>query len=104
MSQNRREIFHKLHAASLSGSQIRRRGPGPRPELSRRAREWLRSNWNGQVFMAVGMKDPVLGPPVVGQLRNDIRDFPEAYEHAEAGHFVPEWGEDIATRALAAFK
>jgi haloalkane dehalogenase len=72
-------------------------------ELSRRAREWLRNKWTGQVFMAVGMKDPVLGPPVMQALQNDIRNCPEAYEHSEAGHFVQEWGEEIARKALAAF-
>jgi haloalkane dehalogenase len=75
----------------------------PGAELSRRAREWLRNKWTGQVFMAVGMKDPVLGPPVMQALRNDIRNCPTPYEHSEAGHFVQEWGEEIARRALAAF-
>ncbi len=75
----------------------------PGAELSRRAREWLRNKWTGPVFMAVGIKDPVLGPPVMQALRNDIRNCPEPYEHSEAGHFVQEWGEEIARKALAAF-
>jgi haloalkane dehalogenase len=79
------------------------RPDAPGAELSRRAREWLRKKWTGQVFMAVGMKDPVLGPPVMQALQNDIRNCPEAYEHSEAGHFVQEWGEEIARKALAAF-
>jgi len=79
------------------------RPDAPGAELSRRAREWLRNKWTGQVFMAVGMKDPVLGPPVMQALRNDIRNCPEAYEHSEAGHFVQEWGEEIARKAMAAF-
>ena len=33
--------------------------------LSRRARDWFRTEWAGKTFMAVGMKDPVLGPPVM---------------------------------------
>jgi hypothetical protein len=45
----------------------------------------------------------VLGPPVMQALRNDIRNCPEPYEHSEAGHFVQEWGEEIARKALAAF-
>lgn len=72
-------------------------------ELSRRARDWMRSRWTGPVFMAVGMKDPVLGPPVMEALRGDIRGCPEPYEVVEAGHFVQEWGEEIARRALSAF-
>ena len=79
------------------------RPDAPGAELSRSAREWLRNKWTGQVFMAVGMKDPVLGPPVMQVLRNDIRNCPEPYEYSEAGHFVPEWGGEIARRALAAF-
>ena len=50
------------------------------------------------------MKDPVLGPPVMAVLRRVIAGCPNPYEHAEAGHFAQEWGEDIAARALAAFK
>ena len=79
------------------------RQDAPGAELSRRAREWLRNKWEGPVFMAVGMKDPVLGPPVMRVLRNDIRNCPEPYEHPNAGHFVQEWGEEIARKAITAF-
>jgi pimeloyl-ACP methyl ester carboxylesterase len=79
------------------------RPDSPGAALSRRAREWLRSKWSGPVFMAIGMTDPVLGPPAMYALRNDIRGCPEPYEHSEAGHFVQEWGEEIARQALAAF-
>jgi len=79
------------------------RPDAPGAALSRKAREWLRHKWTGQAFMAVGMKDPVLGPKVMQALRNDIRNCPEPYEHPEAGHFVQEWGEEIAKRALSAF-
>lgn len=75
----------------------------PGAELSRRAREWLRNKWEGSVFMAIGMKDPVLGPPVMQVLRTDIRNCPEPYEHPDAGHFVQEWGEKIAKEAITAF-
>ncbi len=70
---------------------------------SRRARDWWRSQWQGQTFMAIGATDPVLGLPVMQALAKIIRGCPEPYVHAEAGHFVQEWGEDIARRALAAF-
>jgi len=50
--------------------------------------------------MAIGMKDPVLGPPVMEALRKNIRNCPVPYEHSEAGHFTPEWGEEIARKAL----
>ncbi len=80
------------------------RPDAPGAELSRAARDWLRTRWTGPVFMAVGMKDPVLGPPVMAVLRRVIAGCPNPYEHAEAGHFAQEWGEDIAARALAALK
>jgi pimeloyl-ACP methyl ester carboxylesterase len=79
------------------------RPDAPGAEISRTARDWLRTQWSGDVFMAVGMQDPVLGPPVMAALRKSIAGCPEPYEHAEAGHFAQEWGEDIATRALSAF-
>ena len=45
----------------------------------------------------------VLGPPVMRAPRKSIRGCPAPYEHAEAGHFAQEWGEDIAHRAIRAF-
>jgi|GEM_PF-3813417 len=75
----------------------------PGAGLSREAREWLRHQWQGPVFMAVGVLDPVLGPPVMQALRQDINGCPEPYEHPDAGHFVQEWGEPIAREALNAF-
>jgi pimeloyl-ACP methyl ester carboxylesterase len=72
-------------------------------EISRRARSWWQNQWAGQTFMAIGMQDPVLGPPVMQTLRKLIRGCPAPYEHAEAGHFAQEWGDDIARRALSAF-
>ena len=70
--------------------------------LSRQARDWLRTRWEGRSFMAVGMQDPVLGPPAMAYLRQQIRGCPEPLELPEAGHFVQEWGEGVARAALAA--
>jgi pimeloyl-ACP methyl ester carboxylesterase len=75
----------------------------PGAELSRRAREWLKTAWSGESFMAVGMQDPVLGPPVMKALRKLIQGCPEPFEITEAGHFVQEWGEVVARKALEAF-
>jgi pimeloyl-ACP methyl ester carboxylesterase len=75
----------------------------PGAALSRRAAEWLRSEWSGESFMAVGMTDPVLGPPVMKALRSVIKGCPEPYEVKEAGHFVQEWGDVVAKKALEAF-
>lgn len=71
--------------------------------LSRRARDWWRNEWRGETFMAIGATDPVLGLPVMQALRKLIRGCPEPYVLPQAGHFVQEWGEEIARAALAAF-
>ncbi len=72
-------------------------------DLSRRAAAWWSQDWRGQTFMAVGMKDPVLGPPVMAALRQTIRGCPAPLEIPEGGHFVQEWGDEIARAALKAF-
>ena len=75
----------------------------PGAAVSRAAREWLRTRWSGQSFMAIGMKDPVLGPPVMRDLLKHIRGCPAPMELADGGHFLPEWGERVAGNALAHF-
>jgi tRNA(adenine34) deaminase len=70
--------------------------------LSRRAREFWQHQWQGRSFMAVGMQDPVLGPPVMAHLRKLIRNCPPPMEVADGGHFVQEWGGPIAQAALDA--
>ncbi|MBI1943437.1 MAG: alpha/beta fold hydrolase [Betaproteobacteria bacterium] len=77
------------------------RPDAPGAALSRQARDWLASAWKGESFMAIGAKDPVLGPPVMRALRNIIRGCPQPWIHAEGGHFLQEWGEDVARAALA---
>ena len=72
-------------------------------ELSRRAAAWWPQDWRGETFMAVGMKDPVLGPPVMEALGKTIRGCPAPLEIPEGGHFVQEWGDEIARAALKAF-
>lgn len=69
----------------------------------RRAREWWTNVWRGPTFMAVGMKDPVLGPDVMDALRHVIHGCPLPLEIADGGHFVQEKGDLIAYAALAAF-
>jgi pimeloyl-ACP methyl ester carboxylesterase len=80
------------------------RPDAPGAELSRQAREWWRNSWRGRTFMAIGMKDPVLGPGVMQALRAQIRACPPPLEVAEAGHFVPEWGEGVARATLEAWR
>jgi len=72
-------------------------------EHGRRARAFWSGAWDGESFMAVGLRDGVLGGPVMEELRGVIRGCPEPMEIAEAGHFVQEYGEPIARRALDRF-
>jgi len=75
----------------------------PGVEVSQRAARFFREAWQGQTFVAIGMQDPVLGPTVMHALAKTIRHCSEPLEVADAGHFVQEWGEDIARRALQYF-
>ena len=54
-------------------------------------------------FMAIGMRDGVLGEPVMDELRGVIRGCPEPMKLSEAGHFVQEYGEPVARSALESF-
>ncbi|MFO1115018.1 MAG: haloalkane dehalogenase [Beijerinckiaceae bacterium] len=69
-------------------------------EVSRRAREFWRKQWEGRTFMAIGAQDPVLGPSVMTALARNIRNCPEPLIVQAAGHFVQEHGEGIAREAL----
>ena len=69
-------------------------------EISRKARDWLGKSWKGESFMAIGVRDPVLGVPVMTELRKVIRGCPEPYLVQNGGHFLQEWGEDVAAAAL----
>jgi haloalkane dehalogenase len=72
--------------------------------LSRDARQWWSTQWQGETFMAVGMKDPVLGPAEMARLGAQIRGCRAPFEIGDAGHFVQESGEVVARAALAAFQ
>jgi len=80
------------------------RPDAPGAAISRKARDWWTNAWQGESFMAIGATDPVLGPPVMHALRKLIRNCPEPYVHAKGGHFLQEWGEDIAREALRRWK
>tara|TARA_B100001093_G_scaffold287760_1_gene274888 strand:- start:1311 stop:2210 length:900 start_codon:yes stop_codon:yes gene_type:complete len=72
-------------------------------ETAKRALKFWQTEWEGESFMAIGAKDPVLGLKVMKQLRKAIRRCPEPMVLEEAGHFVQEWGEPIAHAALKKF-
>lgn len=71
--------------------------------VSRQAAQFWKTEWDGDSFMAVGAADPVLGPAVMETLRANINGCPEPLIIEEGGHFVQEWGEQIARAALAHF-
>ena len=75
----------------------------PGADISRKARDFFQKDWTGDSFMAVGMQDPVLGPSVMRMLRKWIPGCPKPFRIREASHFVQEWGEIVAKKALEAF-
>jgi tRNA(adenine34) deaminase len=71
--------------------------------VSRAARDFWRAEWSGRTLMAIGLQDPVLGLPVMQELRRILRGCPEPILLEPAGHFVPERGEEIARAAVGYF-
>jgi haloalkane dehalogenase/tRNA(adenine34) deaminase len=71
--------------------------------ISRKARDYLSTQWRGASFMAIGMQDPVIGEKPMKALAKIIRNCPPPLELPEAGHFVQEWGEAPARAALESF-
>lgn len=71
--------------------------------VSRHARDFWASRWQGQSLMAIGQQDPVLGEPVMRALRASIRNCPEPLVLPQAGHFAQEHGEVIAQAAVRHF-
>ena len=75
----------------------------PGADISRQAARFWSERWQGDSFMAIGMQDPVLGPPAMQSLRKLIRGCPEPMEVADGGHFVQERGGPVAEAALRHF-
>ncbi|PWJ42864.1 haloalkane dehalogenase [Sediminitomix flava] len=74
-------------------------------DISLKAAEFWASKWNGETFMAVGMKDKMLGPVVMQHMKALIKGCPEPLEIENGGHFVQEaGGELIAKKGLEYFK
>jgi haloalkane dehalogenase len=72
-------------------------------DIGREAAAFWSTEWNGPSFMAIGMADPVLGPPAMMMLNKLIKGCPPPMEIEGGGHFVQEWGEPIARAALESF-
>ena len=70
--------------------------------VSLEAATFWSKQWEGPSFMAWGAADPVLGS-VMGAMHRLIRGCPEPMVIADGGHFLQEWGEQIARAALRSF-
>ncbi|UTW58338.1 alpha/beta fold hydrolase [Kordiimonas sp. SCSIO 12603] len=70
---------------------------------SKKALKFWQEKWKGKSFMAIGMQDPVLGPLAMQWLNEQIKGCPSPMEIADGGHFVQEWGAEIARSALKHF-
>jgi tRNA(adenine34) deaminase len=73
-------------------------------EISRKARDFLETEWLGRTLMAIGRQDPVLGLATMWELQKLIRNCPEPLILERAGHFVQEQGEEIAKLAAQIFR
>lgn len=76
-------------------------------EISRKSVDTYRPSDQFQaadVFMAVGMKDPVLGAPAMRKLAKMWKNGCYYVEIEEAGHFVQELGGKVARLAIELFK
>ena len=71
--------------------------------LSRRARDWWGTGWQGKSFMVIGGADPVFNEKSMRALARHIKGCPEPLVIKEAGHFVQEWGDQVVPAALASF-
>jgi len=70
---------------------------------SRAAMKFWSEQWNGKAFMAIGAADPVLGVEVMRRLHALIRGCSEPLVIADGGHFLQEWGGEVAAKALDYF-
>ena len=68
--------------------------------ISKAAQSFLKTEWDGESFMAIGMRDPVLKPRLMYDLCKTINGCPTPMEIELGGHFTQEWGEEIALTAL----
>ena len=87
--------FPKLIATSMDA---------PGVATSQRAAKFWSNEWGGESYMAIGMRDKMLGPDVMNFMRTLIKGCPEPLEITEGGHFVQESGGPlIAEKALVHF-
>ena len=68
-------------------------------EISREARRFLLVHWTGLTLLALGHQDPVIGIGQMEHLEQTIRGCAPIVHLPNAGHFVPEWGDQLAGSA-----
>ncbi|MEE9432621.1 MAG: haloalkane dehalogenase [Sphingorhabdus sp.] len=72
-------------------------------DVSMQAAEYWSNEWAGQSFMAIGAADPVLGLKPMQGLRAKINGCPAPMIIEDGGHFLQEWGEEVARAAMESF-
>ena len=71
--------------------------------VSQNARTFWQTCWNGQTVMAIGLRGPLAGDPVMQRLKAAILGCPDPIRVEAGGHAVPEYGEAIARTAIGFF-
>ncbi len=72
-------------------------------DTSLEARTFWAEQWRGQSFMAWGATDPVFGLEIMNDMQQLIRGCPTPMIIRDGGHFLQEWGQEIAEAALRSF-
>lgn len=67
--------------------------------ISKKALSWWANEFDGRSFMAIGATDPVLAS-VMPWVHDRIKGCPEPLVLEDGGHFVQEWGKQVAVAAL----
>jgi haloalkane dehalogenase len=70
---------------------------------SKAALAFWSQEWAGQAFIAHGAADPIFRAEHMEALRKLVRGSPPVFTVPEAGHFVQEWGAQVAQAALRSF-
>jgi pimeloyl-ACP methyl ester carboxylesterase len=73
-------------------------------DVSLAARTFWAEQWQGQSFMAWGAADPVFGLDIMNDMQQLIKDCPAPLIIRDGGHFLQEWGTEIAEAALKSFE
>jgi len=71
-------------------------------ELHREAMSWFNQH-HLPTFMGVGLADPVIGELGMKYVQSQLLGPIYVCKIPDAGHFVQEWGEAVAQKALIAF-